>query len=180
MPAEPSRCAMLVFAAPSTTLDPVLGDKKRWLVGQGRSPMENPRQVGDFMVISWAFATELQWYDLGGCLKIGVIGSPLMAKFSITMMIHQWMEWGTLCSAKPKQERRWFKLGIVWNHQKWFRSMITLSIDPKPATWHNSDFCFDKGIAIFATYKLLIMEHGYSCSWINYWLLSCVIMVTLW
>ena len=29
MPAEPSRCAMLVFAAPSTTLDPVLGDKKR-------------------------------------------------------------------------------------------------------------------------------------------------------
>jgi len=29
MPAEPSKCAMFVFAAPSTTLDPVLGSEEK-------------------------------------------------------------------------------------------------------------------------------------------------------
>ena len=44
MPAEPSRCAMLVLAAPSTTLDPVLEDHA---VGLRKIP-------GDLRVISWA------------------------------------------------------------------------------------------------------------------------------
>ena len=49
-----------------------------------------------------SFFIDFMGIGFGGCLKIGFFCSPLMAIFVVATMVDRWMEWGALCSAKPK------------------------------------------------------------------------------